>query len=135
MPLSMGNIRAQIVILEAGLLSKTFAKEDSGYCNSNSLPAWHTLNINIPEIISERIGLIYFQQNKVLLENISEMELCLFLLIKHFSLKLLLKKIMNWFYQNRIFISTLKINLKYSVFLFTLFHDLSVVKNVMLYPT
>lgn len=47
-----------------------------------------------PEIISERIGLIYFQQNKLLLENISEMELCLFLLlIKHFSLKLLRKNL------------------------------------------
>lgn len=88
-----------------------------------------------PEIISERIGLMYFQQNKLLLENISEMELCLFLLlIKYFSSKLL-RKTLNWFYQNCIFISTLKFNLKYSVFLFTLFHDLSVVKNVKLYST
>lgn len=39
MAVSMGKIRAQIIILEAGLLSKIFAKEDSGYSNSNSLPA------------------------------------------------------------------------------------------------
>jgi len=35
----MGNIIAHIITLEAGLLSKIFAKEDSGYCNSNALPA------------------------------------------------------------------------------------------------
>lgn len=43
---SMGNITAQVIIIEAGLLSTIFAKDDSGYCNSNALPAWQRLNIN-----------------------------------------------------------------------------------------